>query len=50
MVEARNGEDALERLREQPVDLMVLDLMMPEVDGWEVLRRLRSVPTRSARW
>jgi DNA-binding response OmpR family regulator len=44
VVEARNGEDALERLREQPVDLMVLDLMMPEVDGWEVLRRLRSVP------
>jgi DNA-binding response OmpR family regulator len=44
VIEARNGEDALERLREQPVDLMVLDLMMPEVDGWEVLRRLRSVP------
>ena len=44
VTEARNGEDALEKLRERPVDLMVLDLMMPEVDGWEVLRRLRAVP------
>lgn len=42
--QARNGEEALERLQARRPDLMVLDLMMPEVDGWEVLRRLRALP------
>lgn len=44
VVEARHGEEALQKLGEQRIDLMVLDLMMPEVDGWEVLRRLRTIP------
>jgi DNA-binding response OmpR family regulator len=48
VLEARNGEDALEKLAEHHIDLMVLDLMMPEVDGWEVLRRLRSLPDAPA--
>jgi DNA-binding response OmpR family regulator len=42
--QAANGEQALERLQQHRPDLMVLDLMMPEVDGWEVLRRLRAMP------
>lgn len=42
--EARNGQEALQKLEGEVPDLMVLDLMMPEVDGWEVLRRLRDHP------
>ena len=39
---ARGGAECLQVLAEQPVDLLVLDLMMPEGDGWEVLRQLKS--------
>ena len=39
--EAGDGVEALERIRTRPPDLCVLDVMMPEMDGWEVLRRLR---------
>jgi len=38
---AANGREALEKVRVAKPDLLVLDLMMPEVDGWEVCRRLR---------
>lgn len=37
-----NGKNALERALSQPPDVMVLDLMLPELDGFEILRRLRS--------
>jgi DNA-binding response OmpR family regulator len=39
VVEAADGREALDVLRTEPPALMVLDLMMPEVDGVEVLRR-----------
>jgi DNA-binding response OmpR family regulator len=38
---ASNGREALDKVRQARPDLLVLDLMMPEVDGWEVCRRLR---------
>lgn len=39
---ASRGEEALEFLNEQRPDLIVLDLMMPGIDGIETLRRIRS--------
>jgi DNA-binding response OmpR family regulator len=42
---ARDGQEALEAARRQKPDLLVLDLMMPRVDGWEVARRLRKDST-----
>ena len=39
---AVDGRDALRRLSEDAVDLILLDIMMPEVDGFEVLRRLKA--------
>jgi len=39
--EAWDGETALRVLREDPPDLLVLDLMMPRTDGWEILREIR---------
>jgi CheY-like chemotaxis protein/anti-sigma regulatory factor (Ser/Thr protein kinase) len=40
--EAENGAVGLERLREAPPNLILLDLMMPVVDGFEFMRRLRA--------
>lgn len=39
---AENGRRALEYLAEQAADLVLLDIMMPEMDGYEVLRRLKA--------
>jgi DNA-binding response OmpR family regulator len=41
VVQARDGEEALDRYRETPVDLVILDLMLPRLDGLAVCRRLR---------
>jgi two-component system, sensor histidine kinase and response regulator len=41
---ATSGSQALERVNAQPPDLILLDLMMPEMDGLEVCRRLKSDP------
>ncbi len=38
---ARNGEAALNKLRKEPFDLVLLDIMMPGMDGWEVLKVLK---------
>src|SRR5436305_9577175 len=45
VLEATNGLEALEQLRENLPDLVVLDVMMPEMDGFETLRSIREVST-----
>jgi DNA-binding response OmpR family regulator len=45
VVAARDGEEALRRFAEESVDLVVLDLMLPKLDGLEVCKRLRSGST-----
>lgn len=39
---AKCGADALEIVRQQSIDLILLDVMMPEMDGYEVCRRLKA--------
>jgi len=45
VVVARDGEEALERFAEESIDLVVLDLMLPRLDGLEVCKRLRADST-----
>ncbi len=47
-LEARDGETALQLAKERTPDLMVLDLMLPGVDGLEVCRKLRKDPKTSS--
>jgi len=42
VVQASDGEEALARFGDQPVDLVVLDIMLPKLDGLEVCKQLRS--------
>ncbi|HEX4802185.1 MAG TPA: response regulator [Myxococcaceae bacterium] len=44
---AANGEQALNRLRGEAPQLILLDLMMPVMDGWEFQRQLRNSPSLS---
>ena len=41
VVEAIDGMDALAKLATRKVDVMILDIMMPHMDGWELCRQLR---------
>lgn len=38
---ANNGKEGLEKMLEKEPDLVILDVMMPQLDGWEVCRRIR---------
>jgi CheY-like chemotaxis protein len=42
MLTATNGEEALQQAREQRPDLIVLDIMMPKLDGYQVAETLRA--------
>ncbi len=39
---ANDGREALEMLRDQPYDLVLLDIMMPDLDGYQVLEQMKS--------
>ncbi|HEX2200039.1 MAG TPA: response regulator [Burkholderiales bacterium] len=41
---ATDGESALEQVRREPPDIVVSDILMPQMDGYELCRRLRSEP------
>ncbi|MDF2910711.1 MAG: DNA-binding response regulator [Sporolactobacillus laevolacticus] len=42
-VEAANGNEALLKIKNHAFDLIILDVMMPEMDGWQVCRSIREV-------
>ena len=41
VMEAENGVEAMEILRQREIHLILLDIMMPQLDGYQVLRKLR---------
>lgn len=45
VLKARGGREALEMLRRERVDLVLLDLLMPDVDGFAVLAAMREMPS-----
>lgn len=42
---ATGGEDGLKKLHERKPDLVLLDLMMPDIDGWEVYQQMKADET-----
>ena len=46
-LEAEDGEQALEMIKKEKPDLLILDIMMPNMDGYELLQELKSTPSLS---
>lgn len=44
VIEAQDGEEALEKIITERPDLVVLDVMMPTLSGWEICKYIRSKP------
>ena len=44
IIEAADGQEALDLIAQNPPDLMFLDLKLPILDGWEAARRIRAMP------
>jgi two-component system OmpR family response regulator len=45
IVEATNGEAALKSVRSDRPDLILLDVMLPDIDGYEIARRIKELMT-----
>ena len=43
VVEAENGQDAIEKLNGSNIDMLIVDLNMPHVDGFELTRSVRAI-------
>lgn len=41
--EANSGKEAIQKIQKYPYDVVILDIMMPEINGWEVCKQLRYV-------
>ena len=44
VVEAKDGAQALEQLQSEPIDLALMDINMPDVDGYTLTAQIRSMP------
>ena len=42
VIGAAGGKEGLEKVRQDPPDLILLDLMMPDIDGWEVYQQIKA--------
>jgi DNA-binding response OmpR family regulator len=42
VIGAAGGKEGLEKVRQSPPDLVLLDLMMPDMDGWEVYQQIKA--------
>src|SRR3989338_1527528 len=42
VLQAKNGLEALEVLSREPIDIVLLDVMMPQINGFEVLKKIRA--------
>lgn len=49
VIKAQDGQEACDKIRSTVPDVIILDLNMPKMDGWEVLNQLRSNPP-TKRW
>src|SRR5205823_15040480 len=45
---AAEGQEALNKLKRRPYELIVLDIMMPTMNGYEVLEQIRAMPIRAS--
>jgi DNA-binding response OmpR family regulator len=43
VVTAKDGREALELVRQAPFDLVLLDLLLPDMDGWAILQQIRDI-------
>jgi len=41
---AASGEEGLRKLKEKKFDLLILDIVLPKVDGWEILEKVKKIP------
>jgi CheY-like chemotaxis protein len=48
VTEALSGEECLQKLKTEQPDLILLDIMMPGMDGWEVLQEMKKDPSTSS--